>query len=103
MKLRMVVGLIGCLASGPTFAKDQIQVFILAGQSNMEGQGVVDLDHEKVNVHGGACAQGHPIGSTGARIIVSLIYALQQYGKQKGLAALCIGGGEATAIAIELL
>jgi acetyl-CoA C-acetyltransferase len=61
------------------------------------------LDHEKVNVHGGACAQGHPIGSTGARIIVSLMYALQQYGKSKGIAALCIGGGEATAVAIELL
>jgi acetyl-CoA C-acetyltransferase len=61
------------------------------------------LDHDKVNVHGGACAQGHPIGSTGARIIVSLMYALQQYGKKKGIAALCIGGGEATAVAIELL
>ncbi len=61
------------------------------------------LDAAKVNVHGGACAQGHPIGSTGARIIVSLMYALQQYGKQKGVAALCIGGGEATAVAIELL
>jgi acetyl-CoA C-acetyltransferase len=61
------------------------------------------LDHDKVNVHGGACAQGHPIGSTGARIIVSLMYALKQYGKKKGVAALCIGGGEATAVAIELL
>jgi len=61
------------------------------------------LDPAKVNVHGGACAQGHPIGSTGARIIVSLMYALQQYGKKTGVAALCIGGGEATAIAIELL
>jgi acetyl-CoA C-acetyltransferase len=61
------------------------------------------LDPEKVNVHGGACAQGHPIGSSGARIIVSLMYALQQYGKKTGVAALCIGGGEATAMAIELL
>ena len=61
------------------------------------------LDAAKVNIHGGACAQGHPIGSTGARIIVSLMYALQHYGKQKGVAALCIGGGEATAVAIELL
>ncbi len=61
------------------------------------------LDHAKVNVHGGACAQGHPIGSTGARLIVSLMYALQQQGKKKGIAALCIGGGEATAIAIEML
>ncbi|GAB3270866.1 acetyl-CoA C-acyltransferase [Parahaliea aestuarii] len=61
------------------------------------------LDHAKVNIHGGACAQGHPIGSTGSRIIVSLMYALQKYGKKRGVAALCIGGGEATAVAIELL
>ncbi len=63
----------------------------------------VGIDHAKVNVHGGACAQGHPIGSTGARIIVSLAHALKEYGKSKGVAALCIGGGEATAVAIELL
>ncbi|GAA4649808.1 acetyl-CoA C-acyltransferase [Kistimonas scapharcae] len=61
------------------------------------------LDHSKVNVHGGACAQGHPIGSTGSRILLSLIYALKQYGKKKGIASLCIGGGEATAVAVEVL
>ncbi|GAA3570210.1 MULTISPECIES: thiolase family protein [Marinobacter] len=61
------------------------------------------LDPEKVNVHGGACAQGHPVGSTGSRLLVTLMYALQRYGKKKGVAALCIGGGEATAMAIELL
>jgi acetyl-CoA C-acetyltransferase len=61
------------------------------------------LDHSKVNVHGGACAQGHPIGSTGSRILVTLMYALKKYGKKRGVAALCIGGGEATAMAIELL
>jgi acetyl-CoA C-acetyltransferase len=61
------------------------------------------LDPERVNVHGGACAQGHPIGSSGSRIIVSLVYALRQYGKKRGVASLCIGGGEATAVAIELL
>jgi acetyl-CoA C-acetyltransferase len=61
------------------------------------------LDHASVNVHGGACAQGHPIGSTGSRIMVSLMYALQQQGKKRGVAALCIGGGEATAVAIELI
>jgi len=61
------------------------------------------LDHAKVNVHGGACAQGHPIGSTGSRIIVTLMYALKKYGKKRGVAALCIGGGEATAVGIELL
>tara|TARA_R110002110_G_scaffold3754_1_gene19499 strand:+ start:20390 stop:21571 length:1182 start_codon:yes stop_codon:yes gene_type:complete len=63
----------------------------------------LELPHDKVNVHGGACAQGHPIGSTGSRIIVSLIYALQRLGKKRGIAALCIGGGEATAVGIELI
>lgn len=62
----------------------------------------LDLDASKVNIHGGACAQGHPIGSTGSRIIISLIYALKKLGKKKGIASLCIGGGEATAIALEL-
>ena len=61
------------------------------------------LDPEKVNVHGGACAQGHPVGSTGSRLLITLMYALQRYGKSKGVAALCIGGGEATAMAIELI
>ena len=61
------------------------------------------LSHDKVNVHGGACALGHPIGASGTRIVVSLIYALQQYGKKRGVASLCIGGGEATALAIELI
>lgn len=61
-----------------------------------------ELDPTKVNIHGGACALGHPLGSSGSRIIVSLIYALKRLGKNKGIAALCIGGGEATAIAIEL-
>ena len=59
------------------------------------------LPAEKVNVHGGACAMGHPIGSSGARIIATLIGALQKYDLRKGVAALCIGGGEATAIAVE--
>lgn len=59
------------------------------------------LPHDKVNVAGGACALGHPIGATGARIIVSLIHALQRTGGRRGVASLCIGGGEATAIAIE--
>ena len=61
------------------------------------------LDNEKVNIFGGACAQGHPIGSTGSRLIVTLINALQQKGGKRGIASLCIGGGEATAMAIELL
>ncbi len=61
------------------------------------------LDPEKVNIHGGACAQGHPVGSTGSRLLVTLMHALKHYGKKKGVAALCIGGGEATAMAIEML
>lgn len=61
------------------------------------------LDHAKVNVYGGACAQGHPVGSTGSRLIVTLINALQRKGGKRGVASLCIGGGEATAVAIELL
>ena len=60
------------------------------------------LSPEKVNVHGGACALGHPIGASGARIICTLLGALKQQKKKTGIAALCIGGGEATAIAIEL-
>jgi acetyl-CoA C-acetyltransferase len=61
------------------------------------------LDAEKVNINGGACALGHPLGSSGSRIIVTLIHALKRTGGKKGIAALCIGGGEATAIAIELM
>jgi acetyl-CoA C-acetyltransferase len=60
------------------------------------------LPHEKVNVHGGACALGHPIGASGARILVTLIGAMRKYGGKRGVASLCIGGGEATAMAIEL-
>ena len=63
----------------------------------------LNLPHDKVNVNGGACALGHPIGASGARIMVTLIYALQARGLKKGIATLCIGGGEATAVAIELL
>ncbi|OAN54117.1 acetyl-CoA acetyltransferase [Paramagnetospirillum marisnigri] len=60
------------------------------------------LDHDRVNIHGGACALGHPIGASGARIIVTLLAALKQYGLKRGVASLCIGGGEATALAVEL-
>ncbi|OAV49681.1 acetyl-CoA acetyltransferase [Rhizobium sp. WYCCWR10014] len=61
----------------------------------------LNLPHEKVNVHGGACALGHPIGASGARILVTLLAALERYDLKRGMAALCIGGGEATAVAIE--
>ena len=63
----------------------------------------IGIPHEKVNVHGGAVALGHPIGATGARIITTLIYALKRKGGKKGVAALCIGGGEGTAVALEVL
>ena len=61
------------------------------------------ISHDKINVHGGATALGHPIGASGARIITTLVAALQHYGKTRGVASLCIGGGEATALAIELI
>jgi acetyl-CoA C-acetyltransferase len=63
----------------------------------------LDLPHDKVNVHGGACALGHPIGASGARIIVTLLSVMQQRDQKRGIASLCIGGGEATAIAVERL
>ena len=61
------------------------------------------IDHEKINLHGGACALGHPIGASGARILVTLLHALEHYSLKKGVASLCIGGGEATAMAIEII
>ena len=63
----------------------------------------LDLPADKVNIHGGACALGHPVGASGTRILVTLISALQKYGKTRGVASLCIGGGEATAMAVEVL
>jgi acetyl-CoA C-acetyltransferase len=63
----------------------------------------LELPHEKVNVHGGACALGHPLGASGARIMVTLLAALEKRGLRRGIASLCIGGGEATAIALERL
>mgnify|MGYP000075691807 CR=1 FL=1 len=61
------------------------------------------ISHENINVNGGACALGHPIGASGARIVVSLIHAMIRRGDKKGMASLCIGGGEATAMAIEIV
>jgi acetyl-CoA C-acetyltransferase len=61
----------------------------------------LDLSPDKVNVHGGACALGHPVGASGARILVTLLNALKKYDMTKGVASLCIGGGEGTAIAVE--
>jgi acetyl-CoA C-acetyltransferase len=75
------------------------EAFAVVAMAAMQELG---LPHEKVNVHGGACALGHPIGASGARIVVTLIGALRKYGGKRGVASLCIGGGEATALAIEL-
>lgn len=61
----------------------------------------LDLPHDKVNIHGGACALGHPIGASGARVMVTLLAAMERYGMTRGVASLCIGGGEATAVALE--
>jgi acetyl-CoA C-acetyltransferase len=69
----------------------------------MIAQQELGIDPDKLNVNGGACALGHPIGASGARILCTLINALQARGGKKGLAALCIGGGEATAMAVELV
>ena len=63
----------------------------------------VGIDHDKVNINGGACALGHPIGATGARILVTLIHALKARSLKRGIASLCIGGGEAVAMAIEII
>lgn len=76
------------------------EAFAVVAMAAMKDLG---LDHAKVNVHGGACALGHPVGASGARIVVTLLSALQKYGKKRGVAALCIGGGEATAMALELV
>jgi len=62
----------------------------------------IGIDHARLNVNGGACALGHPIGATGARIVTTLVHALRARGGKRGVASLCIGGGEATAIALEL-
>ena len=62
----------------------------------------VGFDHARTNVNGGACALGHPIGATGARIVATLVHALRARGGGRGIASLCIGGGEATAIAVEV-
>jgi acetyl-CoA C-acetyltransferase len=75
------------------------EAFAVVTMAAMRDHGIA---HERINVHGGACALGHPIGASGARIVVTLIGALRKHGKKKGVAALCIGGGEATAMAIEL-
>ena len=100
------VGAIANLFSKTGWSKDDVdlfeinEAFAMVTMLAMQEHG---LDHAKVNIFGGACAQGHPVGSTGSRLIVTLINALQKTGGKRGVASLCIGGGEATAVAIELI
>ena len=100
------VGAIEKLFEKTGWEKDDVDLFEINEAFAMVTMAAIkdlDLDPEKVNIYGGACAQGHPVGSPGSRIIVTLMHALKQTGGKKGVAALCIGGGEATAVAIELV
>jgi acetyl-CoA C-acetyltransferase len=103
---RAPVGAIEKVLKAAGWSKDDVdlfeinEAFAVVAMIAMRDLG---LPHDKVNVNGGACALGHPIGASGARIIVTLLNALEKRGKKRGIAALCIGGGEATAIAVERL
>jgi acetyl-CoA C-acetyltransferase len=100
------VGAMANLFKKTGWSKDDVDLFEINeafAMVTMLAMRAHGLDHAKVNVFGGACAQGHPVGSTGSRLIVTLINALQRKGGKRGVASLCIGGGEATAVAIELL
>ena len=100
------IGAIQELLEKTGWDKDEVDLFEINeafAMVTMLATRELGLDAEKVNISGGACAQGHPIGSTGSRIIVTLMHALKRLGKKKGIAALCIGGGEATAVAIEMV
>ena len=98
------VGAIQKVLAKAGWSKDEVDLFEINeafAMVTMLAVNKLSLDSSKVNVKGGACALGHPIGASGARIIVTLLHALKQQGKRKGIAALCIGGGEATALAVE--
>jgi len=97
--IRKVLGKAGWQASDVDLYEIN-EAFAIVAMAAMKDIG---LDAAKVNVNGGAVALGHPIGATGARILTTLIYALKARGLKKGVAALCIGGGEATAVALEVL
>jgi len=100
------VGAIETLFAKTGWTKDDVDLFEINEAFAMVAMMPIrelGLDPAKVNVHGGACAQGHPVGSTGSRLLVTLMHSLKHYGKRRGVAALCIGGGEATAMAIEIL
>ena len=100
------VGAINKVLEAADWSSDEVDLYEINeafAVVTMAAMRELSLPHDKVNVHGGACALGHPIGASGARILVTLIAALQQYGKTRGIASLCIGGGEATAMAVEIL
>ncbi|TBU77638.1 acetyl-CoA C-acetyltransferase [Pseudomonas daroniae] len=100
------IGAIGNLLRKVGWHKDEVDLFEINEAFAMVSMLAIrehGLDHAKVNIYGGACAQGHPVGSTGSRIIITLINALRRTGGKRGIASLCIGGGEATAIAVEAL
>ena len=100
------VGAIRKLLKNLNWSKDDVDLYEINeafAAVTMAVMKEIDLPHEKVNIHGGACALGHPIGASGARIIVTLLSAMQAYDKQKGVAAVCIGGGEALSVALELI
>lgn len=100
------IGAMSTLFNKTGWTKDDVDLFEINeafAMVTMLAMREHDLDHAKVNIYGGACAQGHPVGSTGSRLIVTLINALQRTGGKRGVASLCIGGGEATAVAIELI
>ncbi|MFT4731998.1 MAG: acetyl-CoA C-acetyltransferase [Gammaproteobacteria bacterium] len=100
------VGAIEKVLAKTGWTRDDIDLFEINeafAMVTMLGVMKLGLDVSKVNVKGGACALGHPIGASGARIVVTLLHALKQRGLKKGIAALCIGGGEATALAVEIL
>ncbi len=100
------VGAIEKVLAKAGWSKDDVDLFEINEAFAMVAMMPIDelkLDINKVNIYGGACAQGHPVGSTGSRLIVTLMNALKNTGGKKGVAALCIGGGEATAVAIELI
>ena len=100
------VGAIGKVLDAAGWSKDDVDLFEINEAFAcvaMIAMRDLGLPHEKVNVNGGACALGHPIGASGARIIVTLLNALEKRGLKRGVASLCIGGGEATAVAVERL
>ena len=99
------IGAIQLVLEKAGWSKDEVDLFEVNeafATVTMAAMHELDIDHAKMNVNGGACALGHPIGASGARVVVTLINALRQRGLRKGVAALCIGGGEATAIALQL-